>query len=235
MKKNRLTFTMLIGVLLSVNFVIPHFADSRVLPEPKKFRSKSKSNEKLKKEMLKSKEFRQIQKDIISKGRKGAASANRTKVNVKLATAAELSLTMKDERGRDVPKLVKVGVISVSGGNPETTPVGIIMMALGGTTSSKTKYSALKLMAKTGEDGKLNYELRDAKDELIDKKQQSKLLLLEKSHLKVKPNGGTAIAKSKSGYESLLLFGSKGSSSYALVCSWETLSGIKSVFPHGTR
>ena len=225
MKRNKLTLMMLIGILLCVNFVTPHFADSRSLPDPKEFRRKSDPNENLKKDMLKSKEFRQIQKDIISKGRKGAASGNRTKVNVKLATASELSLTAKDKAGRDRPVLVKVGVISVSGGNPETTPIGIIMVAEGGKTGSKTKYSALKLMAKTGEDGQPDYELRDAKDKLVDKKKQSRLHELVKSRLKVKPNGGTVIAKSKSGSESLLLFGGEDSS-HALVCSWETLSDI---------
>ncbi|MBI1930468.1 hypothetical protein HYR99_40250 [Candidatus Poribacteria bacterium] len=211
MAKKVLTLAALMGFFIGIaSLVGPHLATAQQSKkDPQNFKRASEPDEKLKQDMLKSREYQQIYREIKATGRKGPAAAReRLRVYPKEAVASEITINERNPQG-SITRQIQVGVVSVdSGGDVQSQPtsVGIIMVGVNG------KYKALRLTGEIGQEGKPTGSLVDMKGKSI---YESPLTILEKPHLKIKPNG-SAIATD--GDEVLILIsGKRRGENYAIV------------------
>jgi hypothetical protein len=211
MKKKVLTLAVLISFLIGiVSLIAPNLATAK--KDPKSFKKASKPDEKLKKDILKSREYKQAYKEISATGRKGPGAARqRLRVYPKQAVATEIFINEKSRTG-PIPRQIEIGAVSVYSGaklQNQPTTAGLVMVGTG-----DGKYQALKVTAEIGKDGKPTSSLVGMEGKSKGKSvYDSQLDVLNKSPLRIKKNG-TTIATD--GDEVLILI-SRNGETYALV------------------
>ena len=217
MKKRVLTLATLIGVFITVSLIAPHVATAQQATpskkDPRSFKKASKSDDRIKKDMLKSREYKQVYSGIKSKGAKGPAAARqRLRVYPKEAIATEVTVIERTRQNPNpVPRLVQIGVVFVDSGGDlgaQSTPVGIVMVG-----TDRGKYKPLTLMAGIGKDGEPTSSLVDAKGKSIF---DSPISVLDKPLLRVKPNG-TAVSMDNEGNVLIVMSRKRTGKTLALV------------------
>lgn len=206
-----LFFCFIIGIIGVVSLITA--IDSTAQTKEVRGFKGAEENSAIKTDMLKSREYRRAYNDIKASGRKGVSSREKTKVYPKQASAAEIMVNEKS-RGGAIPRTLQVGAVFVDSGASSggLSPVGIILIGTG-----KGNHKALKLMTET-KDGKTMASLVDLKGKSV---HEGQIEVLEKSPLKVQPNG-TAIGTEKD--EILIVISDKASGkTYALVVPSEVL------------
>lgn len=209
MKRKALTLMLLICFLIGIVSIMELAAQTK---DSKSFKKESEPNVRAKTEMLKTREYRQILKDVKASGRKGLASGQRLRVYPKEASASEVNINEKG-RGGPIARTVKVGAVFVDSGGSlgeAPAPVGILMIGEG------KNHRGLKLTVEV-KDGNPMASLVDAKGKSI---HDASIEILEKSHLKVRPNG-TAIAVDND--DVLVLLSDRDGKTYALVIPSEVI------------
>ena len=212
MQTKALTLAVLMGFFIGIASLMARRLATAQQPkkDPPRFKRASEPDEKLKKDMLKSREYKQVYGEIKATGRKGPAAAReRLRVYPQEAVASEITINERTGMRNPIPRQIQVGVVSVdSGGDMQSQPtsVGIIMVGVNG------KYKALRLTGEIGQDGKPTGSLVDMKGKSL---YESPLDILVNPHLRVQPNGA-AIATD--GEDVLVLISRKGTGdTYAIV------------------
>ena len=149
--KKRILAIVLTSFCISVHLIGPHLVSAQIKTSKKNFKQfkKLRYNNVLAKDILKSPNYREIHRQIISTGRKGVASRNRLKVYYKVIIATNssklprssvtgnfsvrLRLKAKQQINYSKNTSMKIGGVFVDSGKElgkDPTPVGIIMMGL---------------------------------------------------------------------------------------------------------